>query len=138
LKVDVVVTPDFLYSKQFHMGKENFWVIVDDGQGEILHYEEFGISTKNLEYGKRIVPVELSFYLPFKGGKRDYVMTILSERFVGVDKEIEIDLSNVMVHSEKTEYTDLLNLRPLPISTLHNKDFEGLFTHIKYFNPVQT
>jgi activating signal cointegrator complex subunit 3 len=138
LKIDVVFTPNFIYSKQFHMGRENFWVIVDNGYGEILHNEQFSIQANSLVYGKRITPVEISFYLPFKGGKRNYVMSILSDRFVGADKEVDLDLSDIMIYTEKMEYTDLLNLRPLPIATLHNAEFEEMYAKFKYFNPVQT
>ena len=138
LKIDVVITPDFIYSRQFHMNKENFWVMVDDGRGEILHHEQFGIVTRNLVYGKKITPVELSFFLPFKGPKYNYSMIFMSDRFVGADKEIQLDLSEVVIHSEKMEYTDLLNLRPLPVSTLNNKAFEAMYGYIKYFNPIQT
>lgn len=138
LKVDVVVVPDFLHSKQFHMGKEQFWLIVEDGKGEILHNEQFGVMTRNLQYNKKISPIELSFFLPFKGTDYDYKMIIMSDRFVGCDKEITLDLSEVMIHTEKMEYTDLLNLRPLPISTLNNKDFEDIYSHISFFNPIQT
>jgi hypothetical protein len=51
------------------MPKENFWVMVEDGDGQMLHSEEVGVHTKHLmdlKSGERN-PVEISFFLPFKG-----------------------------------------------------------------------
>lgn len=137
LKVNLEIVPDFYYSKQFHYHKEVFWAIVED-KGEILHSEEFGIYTKNLIEGKRIEKVELSFFVPLRASKYPYMLFILSDRFPGADIEIELDLSEIMIHTEKMEYTDLLTLRPLAVSTLQNKKIENLYHPIKYFNPIQT
>jgi activating signal cointegrator complex subunit 3 len=136
LKVDLKVIPDFFYSKQFHLTKENFELIVEY-QGEILHHESFGIITKNLFKDSKPSPVELSFFVPFKEKAESYMVYIMSDRFVGADTELELDLKEVMIHTEKMEYTDLLDLQPLKIATLNNPAFERLYK-IKYFNPIQT
>jgi len=137
LKIDVTVIPDFEYSNQFHLGRENFWVIVEN-RGEILHYEEFGILSKDLRSNKKASPIELSFFLPFKGSSSEYMMYIMSDRFPEADSEIELDLKEIVVHSEEMEYTDLLNLRPLNVSVLGDQRFSDLYQHIRYFNPLQT
>jgi replicative superfamily II helicase len=136
LKVDLKVFPDFIYSKQFHLTKEHFELIVEY-KGEILHHESFGIITKNLIKEKGAPPVEFSFFVPFKEKAECYMIYIMSDRFVGADTEIELDLKDVMIHTEKMEYTDLLDLQPLKIATLNNPAFERLYK-MKYFNPIQT
>ena len=136
LKVDLTVIPDFYYSKQFHLPKENFEIIVEFN-GDILHHEQFGIFTKNLAKEKKPSPVEISFFLPFKENAESYNVYIMSDRFVGADVEVELNLKEVMIHTEKMEYTDLLDLQPLPVSILNNPAFERLY-RIKYFNPIQT
>lgn len=93
---------------------------------------------KDLMRGKYCDPIEVSFFLPFKGKESEYTLYILSDRFPEADFERRLDMSEVVVHTEKMEYTDLLDLRPLSISTLNHKPFEDLYTHIKYFNPLQT
>ena len=136
LKVDLSITPQFYYSKQFHLGKENFECIVEHN-GEILHHEEFGIITKHLLKDKAPQATEISFFVPFKEGVEAYNIYIMSDRFVGADVEIELDLKSVQLHSEKMEYTNLLDLRPLKVSVLNNPVFEKLYK-ISYFNPIQT
>jgi activating signal cointegrator complex subunit 3 len=136
LKVDLKVFPEFIYSKQFHLSRENFWIIIEFN-GEILHHEEFPIFTKNLTREKHNVPTELSFFVPFKEKAESYMCYIMSDRFVGADYEFELVLKDIMIHTEKMEYTDLLDLRPLRISVLNNPDFESIFK-IKFFNPIQT
>jgi activating signal cointegrator complex subunit 3 len=136
LKVDLKVTPDFYYSKQFHLSKENFELLVVN-DGEILHHEEFGIFTKNLMKDRRPEILDISFFVPFKERAEAYSVYIMSDRFVGADIELELNLKEVMIHTEKMEYTDLLDLRPLKVSTLNNPLFERLYK-IKFFNPIQT
>jgi activating signal cointegrator complex subunit 3 len=139
LKITVTVIPNFVYSKQFHMPKENFWLIVED-MGEMLHYESLGIVTKNLVHLKAGLdnPVETSFFVPFRENSGYYGLHVVSDRFVDADSYAEIDLSEIEVHTERMEYTNLLNLRPLPISVLNNPKFEELYNKIKFFNPIQT
>lgn len=136
LKVDLKVFPDFYFAKQFHLNKETFEIIVEFN-GDILHHEEFGIYTKNLIKDKKAPPVEVSFFVPFKEKAESYNLYLMSDRFVGADVEVELNLKEVMIHTEKMEYTDLLDLQPLPVSILNNPAFERLY-RIKYFNPIQT
>lgn len=35
-------------------------------------------------------------------------------------------------------YTDLMDLTPLPVTALKNKQFEKLYTKFETFNPIQT
>ncbi|RYY36606.1 DEAD/DEAH box helicase, partial [archaeon] len=37
-----------------------------------------------------------------------------------------------------TPYTDLLNLAPVPVASLHNPAYEALYTRFTHFNPIQT
>lgn len=138
LKVDLKITPDFYYSKQFHLPKENFVLMVANG-GELLHHEEFGVFTKNLlrEDGKKPEVVELSFFIPLKEKIEAYSMYVMSDRFVNCDVTMDLDLKEISIHTERMEYTELLDLRPLKISVLNNPAFERLYK-IKFFNPIQT
>ena len=136
LRVDLKIIPEFIYSKQFHLPKENFEIFVEFN-GEILHHEGLGIYTKNLTKSEEPLPVEVSFFVPYKENTQAYNVYIMSDRFVGADLEFELNLKDVMIHTEKMEYTNLLDLTPLRISTLNNPAFERLY-HIKYFNPIQT
>lgn len=144
LKLTINISPNFIYSKQFHMPKETFWVIIEDN-GEILHYESIGIVTKNLMTLKNKNKgagdesnLEVSFFIPFREGRQYYNLNIISDRFVDADTNMEIDQTEIETHTERMEYTNLLNLRPLPVSVLNNEKFEQLYSHIKFFNPIQT
>ena len=108
--------------------------------GEMLHYESIGITTKNLTHLKagQDNPVEASFFVPFRENSGFYGLHVISDRFVDADCYAEIDLSEIEVHTERMEYTNLLNLRPLPISVLNNPKYEELYKAIKFFNPIQT
>ena len=39
---------------------------------------------------------------------------------------------------QKTPYTDLLNLTPLPVTSLQEDKYIQLYSNIETFNPVQT
>ncbi len=53
------------------------------------------------------------------------------------DYREQIDLSEMALQTDCAEYTNLLNLDPLPVSALSNEKYESLYK-FKFFNPIQT
>lgn len=49
----------------------------------------------------------------------------------------DVDLTKIAMEEDHIDFTDLLDLQPLPITALANPLFESLFKY-KYFNPIQT
>ena len=60
----------------------------------------------------------------------------MAVNYPDADVYANIELSQLELEFEELEYTELLDLRPLPISLLQNKSYERLFKKFKFFNPL--
>ena len=60
-----------------------------------------------------------------------------SDRWIDSEVQIEIDLKDVKIDTDRMDYTKLLDIHPLPKTALKNPLFESIYK-FKYFNPIQT
>ncbi|KAK2947264.1 putative DExH-box ATP-dependent RNA helicase DExH14 [Blattamonas nauphoetae] len=67
----------------------------------------------------------------------EYVIHVFADRWMGAHITLPILLSRIPTPQGKVVHTDLLPLRPLPVSALGCPPLERLY-RFKYFNPVQT
>ena len=151
LNITLTLEPIFRWSKKWNGLSENFWVIVDNKK-EIIHHELFNFTPKKLdEESKKFVPklkeVVLSFAVPFdiEQGKTHakldsvYTISVVSDKWVNCSQKSFIELAEIEVPQDEDVKTELLDLYPLPLSALKNKDYETVFNKsFQYFNPIQT
>ena len=151
LNITLTLEPIFRWSKKWNGLSENFWVIVDNKK-EIIHHELFNFTPKKLdEESKKFVPklkeVVLSFAVPFdiEQGKTHakldsvYTISVVSDKWVNCSQKSFIELAEIEVPQDEDVKTELLDLYPLPLSVLKNKDYETVFNKsFQYFNPIQT
>ena len=151
LNITLTLEPTFKWSKKWNGLSENFWVIVDNKK-EIIHHELFNFTPKKLdEEDKKFIPrlkeVVLSFAVPFdiEQGKTHarldavYTISIISDKWVNCSQKTVIELAEIDVPQDEDVKTELLDLYPLPLSALKNKDYESVFNQsFQYFNPIQT
>ena len=152
LNITLTLEPTFRWNKRWNGLSENFWVIVDNKK-EIIHHELFNFTPKKLdeETNKKYVPrlkeVVLSFAVPFdiEQGKTHarldsiYTISIISDKWVNCSQRTMIELSEIDVPQDEDVKTELLDLFPLPLSALKNKEYESVFNkEFQYFNPIQT
>lgn len=147
LNVTINLTPIFKWKKRWNHLSEPFWIIVDDKK-EIIHYEYYILPAKKSEkFSKSDKEKEtvITFAIPYqiepgeKEAREDkiYTISILSDRWLGVDFSHHVYLNEIEVPQDQDVHTELLDLFPLPKSALNNPDFEKLFS-FSHFNPVQT
>ncbi len=152
LNITLTLEPKFRWSKKWNGLSENFWVIVDNKK-EIIHTELFNFTPKKLdeERDKKFVPklkeVVLSFAVPFdiEKGKTHarldaiYTISVISDKWVNCSQSTMIELSEIEIPQDEDVKNELLDLFPLPLSALKNKDYESVFNkEFQYFNPIQT
>jgi len=151
LNITLTLEPTFKWSKKWNGLSENFWVIVDNKK-EIIHHELFNFTPKKLDeedkkYIPRLKEVVLSFAVPFdiEQGKTHarldsvYTISIISDKWVNCSQKTVIELAEIDVPQDEDVKTELLDLYPLPLSALKNKDYESVFNqNFQYFNPIQT
>jgi activating signal cointegrator complex subunit 3 len=151
LNITLTLEPIFKWSKRWNGLSEVFWVLVDNKK-EIIHQETFSFTPKRLdEADKNFIPklkeVVLSFAVPFEieSGQEKakessrYMISIISDKWVDCRQTEIIELSEITVPQDEDIKTELLDLYPLPVSILKNKEYESVFDkYFKFFNPIQT
>ena len=100
-----------------------------------MHCEEFCIGQRHVE---EELPVEITFFVPYSRNVNEYRLTVTSDRWVMREEFQEtMDLSGIVLEDELVDFTDLLDLQPLPTRVLGKVEYESLYP-IPFFNPIQT
>ncbi|CAA7040048.1 unnamed protein product [Microthlaspi erraticum] len=135
LRVDLTITPDFLWDEKVHKYVEPFWIIVEDNDGEkILHHEYFLLKKQYVEEDHT-----LNFTVPiFEPLPPQYFVRVVSDKWLGSQTVLPISFRHLILPEKYPPATELLDLQPLPVTALRNPNYERLYQDFKHFNPVQT
>eukprot|EP00164_Ancoracysta_twista_P005304 GFYU01007260.1.p1 GENE.GFYU01007260.1~~GFYU01007260.1.p1 ORF type:complete len:2145 (-),score=864.44 GFYU01007260.1:262-6696(-) len=135
LKVELTITPDFQWDEKVHSTSQGFWVMVEDVDGEnILHHEFFNLKM-NFAEDEHTVLFTIPIYEPLPP---QYFVRVVSDRWVGSEAVLPISFRHLILPEKYPPHTELLDLRPQPISALRNKQFEALYSEFEHFNAIQT
>ncbi|KAF3691498.1 Activating signal cointegrator 1 complex subunit 3 [Channa argus] len=137
LRVRLTVTPDFHWNDQVHGSVgEPWWLWVEDPINDhIYHSEYFLLQKKQVVTGE---PQQIVFTIPiFEPLPSQYYIKAVSDRWLGAEAVCIINFQNLILPERHPPHTELLDLQPLPVTALGNREWESLykFTH---FNPIQT
>lgn len=137
LRVRLTVTPDFRWHDQVHGSVgEPWWLWVEDPINDHIYHSEYFLLQK-----KQVVteePQQVVFTIPiFEPMPSQYYIRAVSDRWLGAEAVCIIDFQHLILPERHPPHTELLDLQPLPITALGNREYESLykFTH---FNPIQT
>ncbi|KAE9005249.1 Activating signal cointegrator 1 complex subunit 3 [Phytophthora fragariae] len=127
------------------------WLWVEDGiTGYIYHSEYFVLrQSRFMGWKAGTQTLEVECYLPVFVSQTqkdaNYVIRILSDRFVGIESFYEVsytpsESSAAETKKQKDEmYTKLLRLHPQPLQSLDDPVYQALYVgKFQYFNPIQT
>ncbi|XP_026040959.1 activating signal cointegrator 1 complex subunit 3 isoform X1 [Maylandia zebra] len=137
LRVRLIVTPDFRWNDQVHGSVgEPWWLWVEDAMNDhIYHSEYFLLQKKQVVSGE---PQHIVFTIPiFEPLPSQYYIRAVSDRWLGAEAVCIINFQDLILPERHPPHTELLDLQPLPVTALGNREYESLykFTH---FNPIQT
>jgi ATP-dependent helicase YprA (DUF1998 family) len=69
----------------------------------------------------------------------NYYISVISDRWLHAETRLAISFKHLIVPKKFPKPTPLLDLQALPLSALHNKEFEALYANtIQTFNKIQT
>lgn len=69
----------------------------------------------------------------------NYYISVISDRWLHAETCLPISFKHLIVPKKFPKPTPLLDLQALPLSALHNKEFEALYANtIQTFNKIQT
>ena len=140
LKVDVVLTPDFVWDQRFHSFAQGFWIMVEDNDGEkILHSEYFTLKYQNKDE-EHSVSFTVSLLDPIPP---QYFIRVTSDAWLGGDTVIPVSFKHLLLPEKFAAPTELLDLQPIPIreakfgfAKMYSKLPQG--DGFKLMNPIQT
>lgn len=135
LRFHMTFTPLFEWHGRWHGGAQSFWMWVENGEsGKIYHYENFLLSRRTFPD-----PVKVEVLLPaFSPMPSHYIIRVASDYWVSCEIMYSVPLTSLNMPTEKTPWTDLLNLTPLPTPAVQDPRYVQLYSKIETFNPIQT
>lgn len=136
LKVELTITPDFKWDEKVHGTAEAFWILVEDVDGEmILHQESFILKQQYAEE-EHLMTFTVPLFDPLPP---NYFVSIVSDRWLHSETRFPISFKHLILPEKYPPHTELLDLQPLPVTALRNREFEEIFSQtLSKFNPIQT
>jgi len=135
LKVDLVLDPQFEWIDRFHGGVEPFWVWVEDAENEHIYHKEYFL----LQKVKARETHKLNFTIPiFEPLPPQYYVKVVSDRWLGSECVFAISFKQLILPELHPPHTKLLDLHPVPVTALYNKEAQNMYPYFTHFNPVQT
>ncbi|PIA63068.1 hypothetical protein AQUCO_00200832v1 [Aquilegia coerulea] len=135
LKVDLLISPDFGWKDRYHGASLRWWILVEDTENDHIYHSESFTLTKRLRRGES---QKISFTVPiFEPHPPQYIIRAVSDSWLQAEAFYTISFHNLALPEAYTSHTELLDLRPLPVTSLGNKSYEDLYK-FSHFNPIQT
>ena len=138
LRVALTITPIFEWDPELHGGAENFWIIVEDCDGEdILFHDQFLLrrTYAQSELTEHLVEFTVPISEPMPP---NYFITLLSDRWMHSETKIAVSFQKLVLPEKFPAHTPLLDLQPLPVAALKQPQFQQLYPEWKTFNKIQT
>ena len=134
LRVQLTITCLFEWNDKYHGTVDPWWIWIEDAENEHIYHTEYFLLNKKQKDG----PIQLNFTIPiFEPLPPQYFIHAISDRWLGAETVVPMSFKHLILPHQHPPHTELLDLQPLPVTALHNADWESLykFTH---FNPIQT
>ncbi|CAI4232831.1 unnamed protein product [Auanema sp. JU1783] len=139
IQVDAWLYPSFKWNDQVYgkTGVQSFYLLLENiNENLIVHHEKVLLNKKKVLSGE---PIHIVFTIPVKDHDLTnvYQLRICSEYYLVDDTVVPLSMHNCILPKSIKSHTDLLDLDPLPISTLKNTLFQSIYNY-SFFNPIQT
>lgn len=138
LRVELTITPNFEWDETVHGHAENFWILVEDCDGEdILFHDQFLLRRDyaQSETNEHLVEFTVPITEPMPP---NYFITVLSDRWLQSETKLAVSFEKLVLPEKFPAHTPLLELQPLPVSALKRQDYQDLYPGFDRFNKVQT
>ncbi|KAH7652348.1 DNA helicase protein [Dioscorea alata] len=135
VKVDLVISPDFVWKDRFHGTAISWWILVEDSENDHIYHSELFTLTKKLARGES---QKLSFTVPiFEPHPPQYFIRAICDSWLNAEALFTVSFHNLTLPETQITHTELLDLKPLPVTSLGNETYETLYK-FSHFNPIQT
>lgn len=138
LRIELTITPEFIWEDSYHGTAEQFWILVEDCDGEqILFHDQF-ILRKNYaeaENNEHLIEFTVPMTEPMPP---NYFITVISDRWMHSETKLAVSFRKLILPEKFPPHTPLLDLVPLPVEALKKKEYVQLYPDWRHFNKIQT
>uniref|UniRef100_A0A914XKB1 Activating signal cointegrator 1 complex subunit 3 n=1 Tax=Plectus sambesii TaxID=2011161 RepID=A0A914XKB1_9BILA len=138
LQIQLNIVGAFNWNVKYHgKGTQGFWIWIENpDENYIYHHDYFLISKKQVDTHEM---QRLTFTIPVSDRQMpsQYLVHAASDHWVGPETVVPVSFHNIVLPDQHRPHTDLLNLRPLPVTALGDEKLQSLFS-FPFFNAVQT
>ncbi|KAH9911636.1 Sec63 Brl domain-containing protein [Fomitopsis serialis] len=135
LRIDLTIIPDFRWDEKIHGTAESFWIMVEDVDGEIVLFHDTFILRQRYAEDEHNVTLTVPMFEPVPP---NYYISIVSDRWLHAETRLPILFKHLILPEKFPQRTPILDLQPLLLSVLHNKEFESIYSStIQIFNEIQ-
>ena len=138
LRVELTITPSFEWDDSLHGSAENFWIFVEDCDGEDMLFHDQFLLRRNYatsEMAEHLVEFTVPITEPMPP---NYFITLLSDRWMHSETKLAVSFQKLVLPEKFPAHTPLLDLQPLPVAALKRNDYQELYPHWNTFNKIQT
>ena len=136
LRIDLSIVPDFRWDEKIHGLAETFLILVEDVDGEIILFSDTFILRQRYAEDEHNVTITVPMFEPVPP---NYYISVISDRWLHAETRLPISFKHLILPKKFPKSTPLLDLQPLPLSALHNKEFEAIYVNsLQTFNKIQT
>ncbi|KJA17891.1 hypothetical protein HYPSUDRAFT_205863 [Hypholoma sublateritium FD-334 SS-4] len=136
LRIDLSIVPDFRWDEKIHGTAETFLILVEDVDGEVILFHDTFVLRQRYAEDEHSVSLTVPMFEPVPP---NYYISVVSDRWLHAETRLPISFKHLILPKKFPKPTPLLDLQPLPLSALHNKEFEALYANsIQTFNKIQT
>ncbi|RCI07855.1 hypothetical protein L249_5800 [Ophiocordyceps polyrhachis-furcata BCC 54312] len=138
LRVELSIIPNFEWDDGVHGAAQNYWIIVEDCDGEdILFHDTFLLrkTYAEAESNEHIVDFTVPITEPMPP---NYFVSVISDRWMNCETRFAIPFQKLILPDKFPPHTELLDLQPLHVAALKLESYVDLYPGWKQFNKIQT
>jgi pre-mRNA-splicing helicase BRR2 len=136
LRIDLSIIPDFRWDEKIHGSAETFNILVEDVDGEVILFHDSFVLRQRYAEDEHNVTITVPMFEPVPP---NYYISVISDRWFHSETKLPISFKHLILPAKFPAPTPLLDLQPLPLSALNNKEFQAIYeSSIEKFNKIQT
>lgn len=138
LRVELTITPNFVWDDAVHGIAQDFWILVEDCDGEeILHHDRFLLRREyaQAEMNEHLVEFTVPITEPMPP---NYFISLVSDRWMHSETKIAVSFQKLILPERFPPHTPLLDMQRAPVKALKREEYQKLYPDWEHFNKIQT
>ncbi|KAJ1733400.1 Pre-mRNA splicing [Coemansia biformis] len=124
LRVELRLMPDFQWNDALHGAAEQFWIWVEDADGETLLHSELLVLKRMYAHEEHVTEFTCALTEPLPP---QYFVCVTSDRWIGAETRPAVPFKHLRLPDKALPPTELLDMQPLAVAELRDAEFEAVY-----------